>query len=266
MSGTSLDGIDVAIVDITFNTGRNISTVAFRSTPYPKQVRAALLAISNAMTHTADHLAPELPPRRTLRRPLFSKPAGARRIPLRFHRRSSACTARPFFTKASPSSISAAASPALFRSAKPPSSPSAPACASSPISASATSPPEARAPRWSRSSITCCSVHRRIARVALNIGGIANITISATNPNLAFDTGPGNMVIDALVALHTHGRARFDRDGTIARRASTNPEAARQTAARSLLQARPAQILRPRTIRPRVRQRPYRHRHPHCQT
>ena len=51
MSGTSLDGIDVAIVDIR---GRAVSRPsAFRSTPYPKRVRAAILAVSNATTTTA---------------------------------------------------------------------------------------------------------------------------------------------------------------------------------------------------------------------
>ncbi len=34
---------------------------------------------------------------------------------------------------------------------------------------------------------------------------------------LAFDTGPGNMVIDALVAHMTGGKERFDRNGRIAR-------------------------------------------------
>src|SRR5580704_8313953 len=43
MSGTSLDGIDVAIVDIR---GKKIETVAFRSTSYPKPVRDALLNLS----------------------------------------------------------------------------------------------------------------------------------------------------------------------------------------------------------------------------
>src|ERR1700681_3916663 len=50
MSGTSLDGIDVAIVDIQ---GKRIRPLAFASTPYPKQVREAILGVSNAMTHTA---------------------------------------------------------------------------------------------------------------------------------------------------------------------------------------------------------------------
>ena len=50
MSGTSLDGIDVAIVDIR---GNRIRPLAFHSTPYPKAVGEALLGVSNAMTHTA---------------------------------------------------------------------------------------------------------------------------------------------------------------------------------------------------------------------
>ena len=45
MSGTSLDGIDVAIVEIR---GRRIETVGFQSTPYPEAVRAAILATSGS--------------------------------------------------------------------------------------------------------------------------------------------------------------------------------------------------------------------------
>src|SRR5262249_32351684 len=54
-------------------------------------------------------------------------------------------------------------------------------------------------------------------RVALNIGGIANFSaLPKKGDVVAFDTGPGNMVIDALVEIHTQGRQKFDRGGRIA--------------------------------------------------
>ena len=60
----------------------------------------------------------------------------------------------------------------------------------------------------------------KIGRVALNIGGIANVSVipagAAPSDVFAFDTGPGNMVIDALVEEVTHGRLRFDRDAKLA--------------------------------------------------
>ena len=51
MSGTSLDGIDVAVVDIQ---GRKIDVVAHRTAPYPDKVRDQILAVSNTNTHTAE--------------------------------------------------------------------------------------------------------------------------------------------------------------------------------------------------------------------
>ena len=68
----------------------------------------------------------------------------------------------------------------------------------------------------------------RRGRVALNIGGIANLTVipggAAPEDVFAFDTGPGNMVMDALVAQSTNGRARYDRDARIALGGRTIPE------------------------------------------
>jgi anhydro-N-acetylmuramic acid kinase len=59
---------------------------------------------------------------------------------------------------------------------------------------------------------------RRVGRIAQNIGGIANLTAIPAEGTLAkvlaFDTGPGNMVIDA-VTEELYGR-RFDRHGQIA--------------------------------------------------
>jgi anhydro-N-acetylmuramic acid kinase len=59
-------------------------------------------------------------------------------------------------------------------------------------------------------------------RALQNIGGIANVTLvpprGAAGPVFAFDTGPGNALIDAAVELATDGRATFDRDGRLAAR------------------------------------------------
>jgi len=56
------------------------------------------------------------------------------------------------------------------------------------------------------------------ARVLLNLGGIANLTVLPPGrpPATAFDTGPANMVIDAL-ALRLTGRP-YDADGALAAR------------------------------------------------
>jgi len=57
-------------------------------------------------------------------------------------------------------------------------------------------------------------------RAALNIGGIANLTAippgAAPEQVLAFDTGPGNMLIDQLVSQFSRGVQRFDVNGKMA--------------------------------------------------
>jgi anhydro-N-acetylmuramic acid kinase len=68
--------------------------------------------------------------------------------------------------------------------------------------------------------------HPRRTRVALNIGGIANITVipAGAKPEqvIAFDTGPGNMAIDALAREYSGGKLRYDRGGRIAARAKVD--------------------------------------------
>jgi len=62
--------------------------------------------------------------------------------------------------------------------------------------------------------------HEKLGRVSLNLGGIANVTVipEGARPKdvFAFDTGPANMLIDALVAHFTKGRQRFDAGARIA--------------------------------------------------
>lgn len=61
----------------------------------------------------------------------------------------------------------------------------------------------------------------KLGRVSLNLGGIANVTVlpAGAKPSqvFAFDTGPANMLIDALVAHFTHGRQRYDKNAALAR-------------------------------------------------
>lgn len=56
----------------------------------------------------------------------------------------------------------------------------------------------------------------------LNIGGVANVTwIDGDDDLLAFDTGPGNALIDDWVQLH--GRGLMDRDGLLAAAGAVSP-------------------------------------------
>ncbi|HTA38920.1 MAG TPA: anhydro-N-acetylmuramic acid kinase [Candidatus Acidoferrales bacterium] len=56
-------------------------------------------------------------------------------------------------------------------------------------------------------------------RVALNLGGIANVTLLPAGGRVwAFDTGPANINIDAFVAERTGGSQRCDTDGALAAR------------------------------------------------
>jgi anhydro-N-acetylmuramic acid kinase len=62
--------------------------------------------------------------------------------------------------------------------------------------------------------------HEKLGRVSLNLGGIANVTVipARAKPKdvFAFDTGPANILIDALVSHFTHGRQRFDKNAQLA--------------------------------------------------
>ena len=62
--------------------------------------------------------------------------------------------------------------------------------------------------------------HEKLGRVSLNLGGIANVTVIPAHAKpqdvFAFDTGPANILIDALVTHFTKGRERFDKGGRLA--------------------------------------------------
>jgi anhydro-N-acetylmuramic acid kinase len=59
---------------------------------------------------------------------------------------------------------------------------------------------------------------------ALNLGGIANITVvSPGAPTIAFDIGPANALIDAAVWHASDGSEAYDNDGERARRGRVHP-------------------------------------------
>src|SRR3954451_4105485 len=207
MSGTSLDGVDVAVLDIR---GRQFEVVCFRTFPYRNSVREDLLAVSNTETHTA-HIARlnfELP--ELYARAVKNCGVGPETIQLIgchgqtiFHGRNTTLqigdgsvladlTGIPVVSDFRPRDMAAGGSGA----------PLVPFLDS----------------RLYR--------HARLGRVALNIGGVANITAIPPSAELeevtAFDTGPGNMVIDQLVGIHTKGSQKFDRGGAIAAKGRLN--------------------------------------------
>ncbi|MCY3021588.1 MAG: anhydro-N-acetylmuramic acid kinase [Planctomycetota bacterium] len=64
------------------------------------------------------------------------------------------------------------------------------------------------------------------SRMTLNIGGISNVTFlparGQADDIIAYDTGPGNMIVDAMVQYMTDGEQSYDKDGAIAASGTIN--------------------------------------------
>jgi len=80
-------------------------------------------------------------------------------------------------------------------------------------------------------------------RIVQNIGGIGNLTFLPPRAELddviAFDTGPGNMVMDALVTTLSRGRQTFDRDGRWAARGRVSEKLLAKLMTHPFLRRRP---------------------------
>jgi len=209
MSGTSLDGIDVAIVEIRwgrrFRLPTSISTIGFQSTPYSDATRRAILAVSNATTTTREisrlnFLLGELYARAVQR-------ACRRFGPVELI----GCHGQTIYHEGGVSTLQIGEASVIAERTGVPV-----------VSDFRTRDIAAGGQGAPLVPFVDCLLfgHARRTRIALNIGGIANITVIPTG--IAFDTGPGNMVIDALVREHTHGRRSFDRDGRIAAHGNLN--------------------------------------------
>jgi anhydro-N-acetylmuramic acid kinase len=206
MSGTSLDGIDVAILEIR---GRRIKTLGFHSTPYPPIVSIALRAELNlAQISRFNFSLGDLYARTVL-------DAVARFGPVQLI----GCHGQTIFHEGGSNSLQIG-EPAVI--AERTGVPVVSNFRARDIAAGGEGAPLVPFVDY------LLFRHPARARVALNIGGIANVTIippSAEPEDVtAFDTGPGNMVIDALTLEFTRGRQSFDRDGRIAASGRINRE------------------------------------------
>jgi len=198
MSGTSLDGIDVAIVDIR---GARIRTIGFQSTPYSAAMRDALLGELNA----AD-----------LSRLNFQLGGLYARAVQKAVRRFGpisliGCHGQTVFHEGGANTLQIGEAAVIAEATGVP--------VVSNFRARDIAAGGQGAPLVPYVDVHLFS-HPRRARIALNIGGIANITFipagASAKDVVAFDTGPGNMVMDALAREHTGGRQHYDRGGKIA--------------------------------------------------
>ena len=231
ISGTSMDGIDVAIVEVASASGTSSSPLILRefaTVPYPPRVRSSLLAA----------LAPDGAPKAPY--------AAARDL----------CALNFSLGDAFASAACSVGGPAL-RAVDVigshgqtvyhlPDDDGAPGFAASTLQLGEPAIIAAR------TGVTCVADFRvgdmaagghgaplvpyldfialrdgAETRAALNIGGIANLTLLPAGCTIddvtAFDIGPGNMLIDLAVSHLTQGRQAYDRDGMIASSAPPHP-------------------------------------------
>jgi anhydro-N-acetylmuramic acid kinase len=86
-------------------------------------------------------------------------------------------------------------------------------------------------------------------RALQNIGGIANVTVVGRGMRpIAFDTGPGNTLLDAAARRLSRGRLAMDRDGRLAARGRVDQAALARLLAHPFLRRRPPKSTGPETF------------------
>lgn len=218
MSGTSLDGIDVAIVEIERLTPFQFTLLATHSEPYAPEVREAILGVSNCQAHTADltrlHVLLGELYADAVERTLTASGLTSRLELIGCHGQTiyhqgerQAYLGRPIagtLQIGEPSAMAERFGVPVVSDFRP-----------RDMAAGGKGAPLVPFLDY----LVFASQHA--PRIALNIGGIANLTaipVAAQPTDLvAFDTGPGNMVMDSLIRRATAGRETFDANGERAR-------------------------------------------------
>src|SRR5439155_23083852 len=210
ISGTSADGIDAALVELRGSgTSTDARLIDFRSRAYEPELRARVLALGEATAEELLHLHYALG--EAFGRAALDVIEPARRAGLSVHLVGShGQTARHHPRAASPDGRAATlqlAEPAIIaeRTGLPVVADFRPRD----VAAGGEGAPLVPLVDW----LLFRSPGR--VRACLNLGGIANVTVLGADRDSvrAFDLGPANMPLDAVVQSVTGGEEGFDRDG-----------------------------------------------------
>jgi anhydro-N-acetylmuramic acid kinase len=209
ISGTSVDGIDIAVVDI----GERIEVVAWKTVPYAPEVRKAIFSVSNAETHTATIARLNF-----LLGELFAEALRDTGVPLETIQLIGS-HGQTIFHEGDPVEFLGRKIASTLQIGE------------GAIIAERTGiqtisdfrPADMAAGGKGAPLVPFLDYqlfrHPELSRIALNIGGIANITVIPAGAELgdvtAFDTGPGNMIMDAVAPP-------FDPNGERARAGRVN--------------------------------------------
>ena len=201
MSGTSLDGIDVAVVDVDWP---KFELVKFVSVPYSKALRKRILAVSNAECHTREIARLNFELGEAYAAAVIA--CGVSGIEL------VGCHGQTIYHEGPRCTLQIGEGAVIaerlgvetitnFRARD--------------VAAGGHGAPLLPFFDW------IALTHPEINRVTVNIGGIANVHALPTGAEVdevfGFDCGPGNMVIDQLAVLATGGKLSYDLDAKLGR-------------------------------------------------
>lgn len=215
MSGTSADGIDVALVEIRPNRGSlNLKLVAHQAFPFTPALRQAILSAMDAKSTSTAELA-------RLNWRLGQAYAEAVRATVKRHPANLqliGCHGQTIYHQATPATYAGCKVACTWQIGEP-------AIIAAEMGVPVVNnfrPADMVAGGQGAPLVPLLDyvqfADEKLARVLQNIGGIGNLTFippaSGADNLLAFDTGPGNMVIDALMQRLFH--KPYDGGGKIA--------------------------------------------------
>ena len=221
ISGTSADGVDAALVKVIGDKPKRVETLAFTTLPYPAKIRKAVLEVShNGDIETLCWLnfaLGELFAEAALKvieiagvdrkrvQLIGSHGQTVRHLPPnRKHRTTQSLSRIGTLQIASPAVIAMKTGIPVVSDFR-----------AKDMAVGGQGAPLVPLVDW------LLLRHPNKTRIALNIGGIANLTVlparAKASDVLAFDTGPGNMLIDGAVRHFSGGALNYDRNGEWAR-------------------------------------------------